>query len=582
MRRLVILASVCLLAAAGPGGGGQPSVQRPRSGHHGPDLGPAGVARRPDGRLRPPHRRPRGRPRPHRSVGRRRRRHRSAAADHPRGGRLQPALVGRRRRDLLSVDPLRLVPDLEDPPGRRRGRAGERPGARRGQSGGLAGRQAPGVHARGLSGLPRGRGGGRRGRAGRGRACPGRACRGRSRGRPRGGRLHPGSPRRARRGQDHRPRLRPDLRPPLGHLEGRPALAPVRHVGRERARRASAPRDPGPRRRRAVEAVRRPGGDRLHARWPRARLHRPGRRRGGALVDRLRPLAGAAARHRRARLSDRGQRGLGHRAGLLARRQDAGLPGDGAARLRGRSLPHRAPRLAGRRAARADRGLGPLARRHRLRARRQDDLRHRRRHRRGQAVRDRRRQRRGAARWSAAATCARRRWPGDRLVYGKDHLQQPGGALHRRASTARTSAASPSVNGERLAAIRMGDYEQFSFAGWNDETVHGYLVKPVDFDPGRALPAGLPDPRRAAGFVRQRLPLPLEPADLRRRRLRGGDHRLPRLDRLRPGLHRLDHRRLGRQAARGPAEGPGRTRWSATPGSTASGSARSAPPTAAT
>ncbi len=43
-------------------------------------------------------------------------------------------------------------------------------------------------------------------------------------------------------------------------------------------------------------------------------------------------------------------------------------------------------------------------------------------------------------------------------------------------------------NAERRAAARVGDYEQFTFSGWNDETVHGYLVRPVDFDPERRYP----------------------------------------------------------------------------------------------
>ena len=34
----------------------------------------------------------------------------------------------------------------------------------------------------------------------------------------------------------------------------------------------------------------------------------------------------------------------------------------------------------------------------------------------------------------------------------------------------------------------MGDYEQFTFKGWNDETVYAYLVKPVDFDPAKKYP----------------------------------------------------------------------------------------------
>ncbi len=44
------------------------------------------------------------------------------------------------------------------------------------------------------------------------------------------------------------------------------------------------------------------------------------------------------------------------------------------------------------------------------------------------------------------------------------------------------------LNATQREAARVGSYEQFSFAGWNDETVHGYLVRPVDFDPDRRYP----------------------------------------------------------------------------------------------
>jgi len=44
------------------------------------------------------------------------------------------------------------------------------------------------------------------------------------------------------------------------------------------------------------------------------------------------------------------------------------------------------------------------------------------------------------------------------------------------------------VNKERIAEGRMGDYEQFSFKGWNDETVYCNMVKPVDFDPDKKYP----------------------------------------------------------------------------------------------
>ncbi len=43
-------------------------------------------------------------------------------------------------------------------------------------------------------------------------------------------------------------------------------------------------------------------------------------------------------------------------------------------------------------------------------------------------------------------------------------------------------------NKEKLAALKMGDYEQFNFKGWNDETVYGYVVKPVDFDAAKKYP----------------------------------------------------------------------------------------------
>jgi len=44
------------------------------------------------------------------------------------------------------------------------------------------------------------------------------------------------------------------------------------------------------------------------------------------------------------------------------------------------------------------------------------------------------------------------------------------------------------ANGARLAQLAMGAYEQFSFKGWNDETVHGYIVKPVGYEPGKKYP----------------------------------------------------------------------------------------------
>ena len=44
------------------------------------------------------------------------------------------------------------------------------------------------------------------------------------------------------------------------------------------------------------------------------------------------------------------------------------------------------------------------------------------------------------------------------------------------------------VNRELLAARQLGAYEQFTFPGWNDETVYGYVVKPYGFEGGKRFP----------------------------------------------------------------------------------------------
>ena len=44
------------------------------------------------------------------------------------------------------------------------------------------------------------------------------------------------------------------------------------------------------------------------------------------------------------------------------------------------------------------------------------------------------------------------------------------------------------ANAELLAARTLGGFEQFSFAGWNDEKVYGYVVNPPGFDKGKKYP----------------------------------------------------------------------------------------------
>ena len=45
-----------------------------------------------------------------------------------------------------------------------------------------------------------------------------------------------------------------------------------------------------------------------------------------------------------------------------------------------------------------------------------------------------------------------------------------------------------SVNAALLGARTLGTFEQFSFKGWNDETVYGYVVKPASFTAGQKYP----------------------------------------------------------------------------------------------
>jgi dipeptidyl aminopeptidase/acylaminoacyl peptidase len=76
---------------------------------------------------------------------------------------------------------------------------------------------------------------------------------------------------------------------------------------------------------------------------------------------------------------------------------------------------------------------------------------------------------------------------GDRIIFGKNHLQSP---VELYSVNPDGSGEEPitRINADRVAAARMGEAEQFSFKGWNDENVHVYIVKPVDFDPDKKYP----------------------------------------------------------------------------------------------
>lgn len=44
------------------------------------------------------------------------------------------------------------------------------------------------------------------------------------------------------------------------------------------------------------------------------------------------------------------------------------------------------------------------------------------------------------------------------------------------------------INKDKLAQVKFADYEQFNFKGWNDETVHGYWLKPANYEKGKKYP----------------------------------------------------------------------------------------------
>ncbi|HTG31420.1 MAG TPA: S9 family peptidase [Thermoanaerobaculia bacterium] len=76
---------------------------------------------------------------------------------------------------------------------------------------------------------------------------------------------------------------------------------------------------------------------------------------------------------------------------------------------------------------------------------------------------------------------------GDRIVYGLDTLISPV-ELYTVGRDGTGVSQLTHVNQEALAAIRMGEPEQFSFKGANGDTVWGWVTKPVGFQAGRKYP----------------------------------------------------------------------------------------------
>ncbi|HEY6456766.1 MAG TPA: S9 family peptidase [Steroidobacteraceae bacterium] len=74
---------------------------------------------------------------------------------------------------------------------------------------------------------------------------------------------------------------------------------------------------------------------------------------------------------------------------------------------------------------------------------------------------------------------------GKLLVFARDSFTLPG-ELYLLAHGAEQRLTD--LNAARLKEVGFADFEAFSFKGWNDETVHGYITKPFGYEPGRKYP----------------------------------------------------------------------------------------------
>ncbi len=76
---------------------------------------------------------------------------------------------------------------------------------------------------------------------------------------------------------------------------------------------------------------------------------------------------------------------------------------------------------------------------------------------------------------------------GNHIVFGCADLRSPV-ELHSVKPDGSGVRVVTRINAEQVAAVRMGEPEQFSFAGAGDETVYAYVVRPVDFEASRKYP----------------------------------------------------------------------------------------------
>lgn len=77
---------------------------------------------------------------------------------------------------------------------------------------------------------------------------------------------------------------------------------------------------------------------------------------------------------------------------------------------------------------------------------------------------------------------------GDTLAFTRNSLQSGDQLFVTDAAGKAPQRAITQSAGEMLPEVKFGDAEQFTFIGWNNETVHGYVVKPWDYVEGKKYP----------------------------------------------------------------------------------------------
>ncbi len=77
---------------------------------------------------------------------------------------------------------------------------------------------------------------------------------------------------------------------------------------------------------------------------------------------------------------------------------------------------------------------------------------------------------------------------GDALAFTRNSLKSGDQVFTSTTAAGAPQRAITQSAGEMLEGVNFGDFEQFSFKGWNDETVHGYVVKPHNYQEGKKYP----------------------------------------------------------------------------------------------